>query len=210
MSKILAILGSGQLGQQIAHFAVADNHYKGVVFFDDFSKVNEINGFRIIGTTADIESEFEKKSFDELIIGIGYNHLPAKKSFFDRFENSIPFGTIIHSTSWIDPKAIINPGSVIYPTCCIDANVVIGHNTIVNLGCTIAHDTIIGKHSFLAPRAAIAGFVKTGESCFLGINSTIIDNISIESSSQTGAGAVIIKDITEQGLYVGNPAKKIK
>ena len=37
MKKTLAIIGSGHLGQQIAHYAISDNHYCKVVFFDDFS-----------------------------------------------------------------------------------------------------------------------------------------------------------------------------
>ena len=35
--KTLAIIGSGDLGQQIAHYAISDGHYEKVVFFDDFS-----------------------------------------------------------------------------------------------------------------------------------------------------------------------------
>ena len=45
--KTLAIIGSGHLGQQIAHYAIADNHYQKVVFFDDFSTETAINGFEI-------------------------------------------------------------------------------------------------------------------------------------------------------------------
>ncbi len=36
MNKTLAIIGAGHLGQQIAHFAIEDNHYSKVVFFDYF------------------------------------------------------------------------------------------------------------------------------------------------------------------------------
>jgi NADH/NAD ratio-sensing transcriptional regulator Rex len=32
MSEILAILGAGDLGQQIAHYAISDKQYDGVVF----------------------------------------------------------------------------------------------------------------------------------------------------------------------------------
>ena len=208
--KTLAILGSGHLGQQIAHYAISDGHYDKVVFFDDFSKESNSNGYQILGGSDKIEDEFKKKSFDYLLIGIGYKHLEKRKYFFDFFNGKIPFGKIVHSQSWVDSTAKINDGCVIYPSCCIDANALIGNNTIVNVACTIAHDTEIEKHCFLSPRVALAGFIKIQEMCVLGINTTIIDNISINKNTQTGGGTVVITNITESGLYVGNPHRFIR
>ncbi|MBP1224039.1 acetyltransferase [Flavobacterium sp. 1355] len=208
--KTLAIIGSGDLGQQIAHYAISDKHYKKVVFFDDFTDKDKINGFCILGKTEAVEQEFLKKSFDELIIGIGYKHLQIRKSLFDRFEKKIPFGKIVHSSSWLDKTVQIKEGSIIYPRCSIDANVIIESNTILNIGCVVAHDSIVGRHSFLSPRVALAGFIKVEEMCIIGINATIIDNIRIVSETQIGGGAVVIKNIENPGLYVGNPVRFIR
>lgn len=208
--KTLAIIGSGDLGKQIAHYAISDNHYSKVVFFDDFSTEKTVVSHSVLGKTKDVIKCFELQQFDELLIGIGYKHLEVKKEFFDKFNNIIPFGKIIHSSSWIDSKAIIEAGCVIYPSCTIDANVVIKANSILNIGCTIAHDTIIESNCFLAPRVAVAGFVTIHDNCVLGINSTVIDNITIISNSQLGAATVVIKNIEKSGLYVGNPAKFIR
>jgi sugar O-acyltransferase (sialic acid O-acetyltransferase NeuD family) len=210
MKKTLAIIGSGHLGQQIAHYAIADNQYEKVVFFDDFSNEPYSNGIKILGNSDAIEMEFENQSFDEILIGIGYKHLKVRKQLFERFIEKIPFGKIIHSTSWVDKTALIKEGCVIYPCCCIDAQVVVGQNTLLNISCSVAHDTQIGKHSFLSPRVALAGFVAINEMCILGINATVIDNITIVSNTQIGGGAVVIKDIEDSGLYVGNPTRFIR
>ena len=210
MKKTLAIIGSGHLGQQIAHYAIADNHYKKVVFFDDSSNESYSNGIKIIGNSDAIEMEFEKKSFDEILIGIGYKHLKVRKQLFERFIEKIPFGKIIHSTSWVDKTATIKEGCVIYPCCCIDAQVVVDQNTLLNISCSVAHDTHIGKHCFLSPRVALAGFVAINEMCILGINATVIDNINLVSNTQIGGGAIVIKDIELRGLYVGNPTRFIR
>lgn len=210
MKKILAIIGSGHLGQQIAHYAISDNHYEKVVFFDDFSTETSINGFEILGNSDAVEIEFKNLSFDEIIIGIGYKHLTIRKQLFERFKDKIPFGTIIHSSTWVDKTAIIHAGCVIYPCCCIDAHAVIDHNTILNISCSVAHDTFVGEHCFLSPRVALAGFVTVGEMCIIGINATLIDNINITSNSQIGGGSVVIKDIENSGLYVGNPTRFIR
>jgi sugar O-acyltransferase (sialic acid O-acetyltransferase NeuD family) len=208
--KTLAIIGSGDLGQQIAHYALSDNQFQKVVFFDDFAVEKTTPNGSVIGNATQIEEAFENKLFDEIVIGIGYKHLKARKDFYERFLKKIPFGKIIHSSSWIDATAIIEDGCIIYPSCSIDANVVIKANTILNIGCTIAHDTVVGSHSFLSPRVAVAGFVLIGEQCILGINSTIIDNVNIRNNTQIGGGTVVIQSIEKSGLYVGNPAKFIR
>lgn len=208
--RTLGIIGAGHLGQQIAHYAISDNHYDKVVFFDDFSNEKSVNNYLIIGDCNSIENAFLNKYFDELIIGIGYKHLDVRKQMFDRFEGAIPFGKIIHSTSWLDATAIVKQGSVIYPRCTIDANSIVENNTILNIGCDVAHDTIIGKHCFLSPRVALAGFINIGEMCVLGINSTIIDNINIVAKTQIGGGTVVVKNISKSGLYVGNPQRFIR
>ncbi|MES2417274.1 MAG: acetyltransferase [Bacteroidota bacterium] len=210
MNKTLAILGSGHLGQQIAYYAISDNHYDKVVFFDDYSSEKEQNGFPILGNTNDVEREFLAHAFDEIIIALGYKHLTVKKDLYEMFKNKIPFGRIIHSTSWIDNTASIGDACVIYPRCSVDANAIIKDNTVLNIGCTIAHDTTIGKHCFLSPRVAMAGFITVEDSCIIGINSTIIDNVNIVSGTQTGGGTVVTKNITNPGLYVGNPNRFIR
>jgi len=210
MSKVLAIIGSAYLGQQIAHYAISDNHFEKVVFYDDYNNESFINGYKILGTTNEILNEYKKGNFTELVIGVGYKHILIRKIFFEKFKNIIPFATIVHSSCWVDKTAKIEHGCVIYPGCVIEPNVVIQNNTILNISCSIGHDSIIGSHSFLSPRVAIAGFVKANECCIYGINSLVIDNISITENVQLGAGTVVINNIDKKGLYVGNPQRFIR
>ena len=50
-----------------------------IVFIDDFATEKEKNGYSIIGNINDVEKLFKQNFFDELIIGIGYNHLKIRK-----------------------------------------------------------------------------------------------------------------------------------
>ncbi len=208
--KTLAILGAGDLGKQIAHYAITDKHYKNVVFFDDFFKGNHFHNMSFLGNSSEIENAFKNQEFDELIIGIGYKHLVHKKVFYKSFNGKIPFGKIIHSSSWVDDTAVIEEGCVIYPRCIIDAKCVIKANSILNIGCSVSHESVISSHCFLSPRVAIAGFTTIEEECVIGINVTIIDNVNIKENSKIGAGAVVINTIEKSGLYVGNPARFIR
>lgn len=208
--KILGILGSGHLGQQIAHLAVSDKQFDSVVFFDDMTSEIRVMGFPVIGKKTDILESYKKQLFSELIIGIGYHHMNARKALFEEYSQLVPMATLVHSSSIVDCSAKIGSGSILYPGCVIDQNVQIGNNVLLNLSCTISHDSNIGSHSFFAPSVTIAGFVSTGEMNMLGVNTTVIDSIKLTEKVQTGGGTVVIKNIDEAGLYVGSPAKFIR
>lgn len=208
--KRLAIIGSGDLAQQIAYLVRTDEKFDVVGYFDDFKESGIlINGIPVLGTVADITLKYQLNLFDQLIIGIGYKHMEFKKDLYLRLSPYIPFAKFIHSSCVCDNSVTIGDGSILYPGCIIDQNVTIQENVLVNLGCCISHDGVIGAHSFLSPRVAMAGFVNIGKACIIGINTTIIDNITLADDVQTGGGAVVIKNIVNKGLYVGNPVKFI-
>jgi sugar O-acyltransferase (sialic acid O-acetyltransferase NeuD family) len=206
--KKLAIIGSNDLGQLIAYHAINDAHFDVVGFFDDFASLNDtVLGIPILGKTDLIEDFFLNGVFDFLIVGIGYNHMRIRKVIFETLKGKVPFGNVIHSSSYVDSSVILGVGIFILPGCTIDKDVIIGDNVLLNTSVVIAHDTIIESHCFLAPAVNIAGKVHIKECCIIGIGSTIIDNIIIHSMIQIGGGTVVINDLTSSGLYVGIPAK---
>lgn len=205
--KRLAIVGSGDLGQQIAYHALNDKHYKPVGFFDDFNVVGTIkHNLPILGKTTDIVRLFEEDKFDTLLIGLGYKHFSLRKEFYETLKGKVPFGKIIHSSSYVDRSCKIGDGVFVYPGCTLDMNAEVKDNVAINVGCVIAHDSIISSHCFLSPAVKIAGFVTVGEMVSLGIGTTIIDNLNISPKVRTGAGAVVTKNLESEGLYVGIPA----
>ena len=52
--------------------------------------------------------------------------------------------------------------------------------------------------------------MRKGELSFIGIGTTIIQGIKIGRNVTIGAGSVVIKDIPDNVITIGNPAKIIK
>ena len=52
--------------------------------------------------------------------------------------------------------------------------------------------------------------MRKGELSFIGIGITIIQGIKIGKNVTIGAGSVVIKDISNDVIAIGNPAKIIK
>lgn len=54
-----------------------------------------------------------------------------------------------------------------------------------------------------------SGHVKIGNNVFIGMNTIITRNVTIGNNVIIGAGSVVTKDCPDNGVYAGNPARKI-
>ena len=120
----------------------------------------------------------------------------------------------------------IGDDSFVGPFVEIQKNTTIGKNTkiqshsficeLVSIGdeCFIGHGVMLINDLFSEGRPANGNKdfwknTKIGNNVSIGSNATILP-IEICNHVVIGAGAVVTKNITESGVYVGNPAKKIK
>jgi len=121
--------------------------------------------------------------------------------------------------------------------CTLEDNVFIGPFCEIQSGVVIGKNTRIQSHSFICSLVAIGKDCFVGHGVMfindlfsqgkpsgdekLWKSTDIADNVSIGSNATIlpikicsdviiGAGSVVTKDITESGIYVGNPAKLIR
>ena len=206
--KRIAIIGAGELGQQIAHLG-QNNSYSIVGFFDDWATEDIIAGLPVFGKTNEVDRY--RSRFDALVMGIGYKHFAFKEQLFSELSEKYEFATLIDKSAIIDPSAVVGSGCVIYPHAVIDKDVKIGRDTIVNLSCNICHNSIIGDHTYLSPAVNLAGYVMVGKAVFIGIGATVSDHLSICDNAIIGAQSLVVKSIdsfSSKGIFAGVPAKE--
>lgn len=116
----------------------------------------------------------------------------------------------------VSPDAIVNDevsggeGAVIMDGAVINSGAIIGLGAIVNTNSTIEHDVVLGDWVHVAPGATVSGGVTIGDFSMIGAGATVIEGIKITSGCVVGAGATVVRDLTERGVYVGTPARRIK
>jgi UDP-3-O-[3-hydroxymyristoyl] glucosamine N-acyltransferase len=113
-------------------------------------------------------------------------------------------------------------GVVIGDNCIIGSgcNIVRGsanENTIiedgVNMapGCCIGHGTLVGQQTHFANNVSTGGGCYIESYSFIGSGAVISAGTKIQTRDVVlGAGSVITKNISESGVYVGSPARRIK
>lgn len=209
----VAILGAGDLGQTLAAHLATSGQWRCVGFYDDtLEPGTQVTGLPVLGAIQPLKRQHDPRGpFDRLVMGIGYKHLEARASLFAALvEAGHRFAAVVHESAYVHPTATVADGAVLFPRCVLDVGARAESNSVLNAGCVIAHDTTVGADTFLGPAVNLAGYVTVGRECFLGIGTTVIDNVTIHDRVQTGGGTVVTQDLTEPGLYVGAPARRVR
>ena len=182
-----------------------------LLLFDDVS--NDIpnklyNKYVIIRSFDELNKIYsENKNF---ILGIGNPILR-----FHLAQKFIDFGwslqSIISQNSTIGQyNVILESGVNIMHRVMISNDVIIKEGTLLNSGAQIHHDVVIGRYCEISPLACLTGKVKIGDFSSVGAGAVIIPNIKIGRNCVIGAGSVVNKDIPDNSVAVGVPAKVIK
>ena len=203
MHKDVIIVGAGGHAKVIADIVrksgdnlvgfLDDTKEAGTEFFDAF----------ILGNT-DSYSEYCDKEF---IIAIGNNAIREKVAA--KMKNAT-FYTAIHPTAVIGEGAFIGEGTCVMANAVINADAKVGKHCILNTASVVEHDNLLSDFVHISPAVALAGTVSVGERTWIGIGAKVKNNTDICADVIVGAGAVVVKDITEEGTYVGVPARKVK
>jgi sugar O-acyltransferase (sialic acid O-acetyltransferase NeuD family) len=120
------------------------------------------------------------------------------------------FETILHPTASISRTAHVGRGVVVFQNVTITSNVTIGDHAIILPSSVISHDDVIGDYTCIAGGVCISGNVTVGQSCYLGSNASVKDGVKIGAFSLVGMGSVVLRDVAENCVVVGNPARALR
>ena len=90
------------------------------------------------------------------------------------------------------------------------ATVTIGKNCQLSHNVRIYTQSLIANHDFsITPIPSYIKNVTVGDYCWIGANVFINPGVTIGSNSVIGANAVVTKDVPENAVMVGIPAKNV-
>jgi len=194
-----AIIGAGGCGRDIKYHILDNNPSEDITFFVDEQYLDE--------NTLPLSLLNVEKY--EVIVAIGSPI--ARKQMVEKLPKNINFFTFIHKSAIIlDKNIIIGKGSMVYAGCILTTNITIGEHCHLNLSTTISHDAKIGDYVTTSPGVRIAGSCNIGNNVYIGMNSSIREKINICDNVLIGLNSGVVKNIYDEGVYGGVPAKKIK
>lgn len=206
MCKKVVVIGAGGHAKVISDIVIKSQDELLGFLDDNLEKGKKvISNYEVIGKTEDCLQLKNQDENIEFIIAIGNNKV--RKEISDKYK--LNYYTAIHPSVQIGLDVTIEKGAQILANACINSSAKIGKHCIINTGAIIEHDNIIEDYVHISPNAALGGTVKIGENTHVGIGAVVKNNIGICSNCIIGAGAVVVKNIEDEGTYVGVPAKEI-
>ena len=195
MSKEVIIIGASGHGKVIADI-IEKSGDKVIGFLDD-----DLTKKGVIGPVCDCVKYKEK----QFIIGIG--NIEIRKRIADEYPE-LSYYTAVHPAAVISSDASIAEGTAVMANAVINASAVIGKHSIINTASVVEHDNRVGDFVHISPGAVLCGGVNVGNNTQIGAGSVVRNNMTICQNVLVGCGACVVKDITENGTYIGVPAKK--
>ena len=170
-------------------------------------EAKEFNPYHLdyLGRESDVVNKLKKFDF---FACVGHNGIREKihTQLSKYLGNPI---NAIHPSAVISASVKIGDGVMIAANATLNPLVEIGQGVICNTSTSIDHECIIGDFSHIAPGAVLCGNVTVGRGSFIGANSVVRQGITIGNNVIIGAGTVVVKDIPDNALVIGNPARQL-
>ena len=207
---VLAIYGASGLGREVLELAKIINTNKKswneFIFIDDGDVPSVVYGcdvYKLDAATVKFGSDLE------IVMGIGE---PATRGkLFQKVKaKGINTPSLIHPDVHIPETTKIGQGVIIQVGCFVSVGVKIDDYVFLQPKCAIGHDCVIGEGSIISTFDSIAGAVHIGRYSYLGMGVSVKELVSIGDYAIIGMGSVVFKDIPDETISMGNPARAMK
>lgn len=197
-------IGTGGLAKQcLSTIRNLDRSYGSKFFYANNEESEYKFGFKVLNDNT-LNERINDFSYYSILVG----NPKWRKHFhviMKRYKNIGPINL------WADSCDIqetnVGIGCIFLGNSLLESYSTIGSYVLVNYGAQIHHDVIVGDYSEICPGAKLLGGCSIGNETSIGANAVILPGVSVGNNCTVGAGAVVTKDIPDNKIIKGVPAK---
>lgn len=206
----VVIFGLGPFASLAWYLLGHDSPHRVVAFTADRAYCTEprLHGLPVLPFDG-LEAEFPAGQVSLLLAlgGRNVNRLRTAR-FQEAKARGYAFASYVSARAMVWPDLQVGEGCMLFEGCMVHPFARIGSNCVLRSGSHVSHHASVGDHSFLAAHSVLAGGASLGQRCFLGLNSSVRDGVKVADRCLVAAGAAVTADTTENGVYMGVPAKR--
>jgi len=210
--KNILLFGAGLHVQYCIDTIEKEGKYKIIGLTDSIKPIGtELYGYKIIGRQEQILELVEKYDISGGIVTIGDNW--SRKYVYGIIVSIIPdfhFVNTIHPRATIGKNVTIGAGNVIMAGVIINPGATVRNHCFLATGAQLEHDSFLDDYASISAGSITGGKVSIGKLTAITLGVTILDRISIGENSLIGAGSLVLKDVPDNVVVYGSPAKIIR
>lgn len=209
--KPLILFGASSFASLAAHCVTHDAKRSVAAFTVDatYVRAETYEGLPIVAFEK-LTSYFPPHIY-EILLPLGYMQMNKLRQ--TRCEQAKVMGyslaNYVSSRASVWPDMPIGENVIIYEQAILQSFARLGDNVIVRSGANIGHHSRVGSHTFIASGVVTGGKVTINERCFIGLGAILCEGITIGERCFISAGAVVTADAVPDGVYRGNPARRL-
>lgn len=171
----------------------------------------EVAGVRVLGGDDQLPGLYARGT-RYAFIGVGTigDPRPRRRLYRKVLDYDFQIISAVHPQSVVSADTQIGRGVTIMAGAVINPGARLGDNVIVNTKASVDHDCAIGNHVHISAGVSLGGGVSVGDGSMIGIGAVIMPGLQIGADAVVGAGSVVTKDVPDNTVVIGYPAKVVR
>lgn len=208
----MLVIGAGGFAKEILAIQTFNKGLKDICFYDDVNADAPDKLYDLHPILKNLEAA--KKYFDEVDrrFTLGVGDPISRYKLANKFEEI--GGELVEvvcnkaDVGWND--ITIEKGVTISFACAVSSSTTIKKGALLNAKSIIGHDSVVGAFTVICPAVIVLGHSKVGNFSFIGTGSIIYPHVSIGDHVVIAPGSIVKRDIPDNALVNGNPAKVLR
>lgn len=210
MQKEIILVGGGGHCKSVIDVIEQEGSFRIRGILDVPEKVGqEVMGYPITATEEELPALLKDVKYALITVGQVKNSAVRLRLFELVKAAGGQLPVLVSPQAYVSRHAQIGEGSIVMHGAYVNAGARVGANTIINSQALVEHDAQIGNHCHISTGAVVNGDCQVGNHVLIGSRASLRQGVSIADQVLLGMGSVVLHDITEPGIYVGVPAKKV-